>query len=109
MPYSFYDELIHSHSLTGGIIHLSIGDGAAALAAIEAGVKCLGVCLSEKHVEMLYEKLAEEVFLRMQDQHSSLFQKALKAAVAEEGEKKGKETEEKKEEKQPKKRKKKGV
>ena len=67
MPYLFYEEMIFSHSLTGGILHLSIGDGAAAIEAIEHGIKCFGVTLSDVHTELLYKKLADEVFMRMLD------------------------------------------
>ena len=56
-----------SFTTLGGILHLSIGDEAAAIAAIEHGIKCFGVTLSDVHTELLYKKLADEVFMRMQD------------------------------------------
>ena len=57
LPFLLHQELIHSHRLVMAI-RLTIGDGAAAMAALEAGIKLIGICLSETHAEMLYKRLS---------------------------------------------------
>ena len=77
MPLAFWEELYHSHFIKEAV-HLTIGDGAAAIAAIEHGIKIVAVCLSEKHAELLHQRLVDNVFARMSSQSSNLYQKALK-------------------------------
>ena len=48
----------------------------------------MGVCLSELHCDFLYKKRIEDISLQMQDQHSSIYPKALKELAGAEDEKK---------------------
>ena len=83
LPLPFWDDMMSSFHLKG-MVHLTLGDGHAAVAACENGIPILGICLSDSHCTALHKRLVEQVYLRMQDPHSTLFHSALKAELAEE-------------------------
>lgn len=82
MPLQFYDNMVSSFHMKG-LIHLSIGDGHAAVAACENGIPIVGICMSDAHVKALHTRLVEQIYQRMQDPHSTLYHKALKAELDE--------------------------
>ena len=81
MPFTFYDDLISAYHLKG-IVHCSMGDGHAAVAACEHGIPILGICLTEKHCTDLKQHLIDKVYQKMQDPHSNLQQKSLQEELA---------------------------
>ncbi len=79
-PLQLWQELIHSYAI-GSVIDLSVGDGRAALAALAERVPYVGVTLSEKHAELVTQRLQLEVFRLMQDAQSPFHQPGLVAAL----------------------------
>ena len=76
MPVAFYIELIHSNCLVG-MIQPWAGDGAAAIACLLMGIRYVGFCFTEKHIELLYAHLEHEVEKLLLDPKSTIHQPAM--------------------------------
>ena len=76
MPVEFYDDLMSSCFLSD-VIHLTVGDGAAAKAALIRRVNFFGVCLSENHVEQLYTHLTDWMLKQFGEPSSAFYQPSM--------------------------------
>eukprot|EP00971_Amphidinium_carterae_P020164 397263-Amphidinium_carterae.1 len=70
LPRTFYEELLHSYS-SCVVLCATMLDELPALAAVTARVPFIGICLNQKHKEMVSKKTIEAVFNEMRDPDSS--------------------------------------
>jgi hypothetical protein len=70
-PEAFYTEIVHSFCLKG-VVDMTAGAGAAALACIKGKRQYLGCCLTDVHVRLLEQQLLVKVFNEMLDEESKL-------------------------------------
>lgn len=84
-PELIYAELVHSFCLKG-VVDLTAGSGAAALACIKAKKPYLGCCLSDCHKEHLEQHILKKIFDEMLKEDSKMpcveLTKAIKDADA---------------------------
>ena len=73
-PSIFFEDVIKTLSLTNTVTALTIGDGAVAMASMEKGVPCIGVCLTEAHLTGVRIHLANQVFQGFRTEGSTFYQ-----------------------------------
>lgn len=76
LPYAFFETVLDAYE-ANMVFNLTAGDGKVEEACVERGIPCFSFCMTECHVERLYERLELRIHARMQDEASSLYQKGL--------------------------------
>ncbi len=80
LPLPLFQTVLDAVEATS-VVNMTSGDGKVEMSCVEMGLPCTGVCLTEEHAAALHHRLEEQVYLKMQDESSNLFQKSLKAFV----------------------------
>ncbi len=81
LPVSFYRELIHSFCLVG-VYDQTPGPGCFAFAAIQAGIPYCGLCFTERHAELLYARLTDQVLAAFMEESHPLYNAGYVASLA---------------------------
>ena len=75
-----YSDLIHLFHLKA-VVDATPGQGLCALAALQAGVPYLGICLTNKHRDLLQQQVMKLAFLEMRREGSPIYDAMLAKAL----------------------------
>ena len=76
LPKTLIEELTHCYEIKAWI-NITCCDGILEEHCIEEKLPCLSVCFTDKHIELLQDRLLKRTFSLFQEQESTLFQAGL--------------------------------
>ena len=76
LPKTLIEELTHCYEIKAWI-NITCCDGILEEHCIEEKLPCLSVCFTDKHIELLQDRLLKRTFSLFQEQESNLFQAGL--------------------------------